>query len=73
MSWNYRIVEYADGQGFGIHEVYYNNFDDPVRMTKNPAAFTGDTVEEVREALLMARMCSIKRPIFKEPKEWTHD
>lgn len=23
MSWNYRIVEYADGSGFGLHEVYY--------------------------------------------------
>jgi hypothetical protein len=23
MSWNYRIVRYRNGEGFGLHEVFY--------------------------------------------------
>lgn len=25
MTWNYRIVRYRDGKGFGLHEVYYDD------------------------------------------------
>ncbi len=33
MTWNYRIVKYADGSGFGLHEVGYNLMGEPVSMT----------------------------------------
>ena len=70
MSWNYRIVEYADGDGFGLHEVHYNADGKEVSMTSRPAVFIGDTPEELREALMMASADARKRPVFKEPENW---
>lgn len=71
MSWNYRIVEYADGTGFGLHEVHYDKDGKEIRMTERAAGFVGDSPEEIRGSLLIARMDASKRPIFKEPHEWT--
>jgi len=71
MSWNYRIVRYADGDGFGLHEVRYDANGKAISMTSAPAGFVGDTEEDIREALLRARMDSVKRPVFDEPIEWT--
>ena len=39
MSWNYRIVEYRDGSGFGLHEVFYDDKGQPWSMTEQPASF----------------------------------
>jgi hypothetical protein len=66
MPWNYRIVKYADGDGYGLHEVYYRE-DGEYAMTENPAGFVGDTPEEVVGALMMAKMDASRRPIFEEP------
>lgn len=71
MSWNYRIVKYANGQGFGLHEVHYDKNGEEIRMTENPAAFVGDTPEDIRDALVFAKMDASRRPVFDEPKEWT--
>ena len=70
MPWNYRIVRYADGSGFGLHEVHYDCNQKEIRMSAKPAAFVGDTAEEVRGALMMARMDAIRRPVFEEPDGW---
>lgn len=70
MSWNYRIVKYADGSGFGVHEVHYNSEGKESAMTKEPAAFVGDTAEEVRSGLMMAKADADRRPVFDEPAEW---
>ncbi|MHC4868039.1 MAG: hypothetical protein ACYTEX_28540 [Planctomycetota bacterium] len=67
---NYRIVRYADGSGFGLHEVHYNEGGKVTSMTVRPVGFTGDTVEEVRGTLMMARMDAVRRPVFQEPPEW---
>ena len=73
MTWNYRIVEYACGTGFGIHEVYYNAAGKEVSMTEQPAVFVGEEPEEVRGSLMMAKMDAHRRPIFKEPDDWLED
>ena len=70
MSWNYRIVKYANGSGFGLHEVFYNAEGKEIKMTKNAAGFTGETPEDVRGGLLMAKADAHKRPIFEEPPQW---
>ena len=71
MSWNYRIVKYANGSGFGLHEVHYNPNGKETSMTKEPAAFVGDTAEEVRSGVMMAKADASKRPVFDEPAEWS--
>jgi len=70
VSWNYRIVQYADGTGFGLHEVYYNEDGTECAMTDKPAGFVGDSPEEIRGVLMMARADANKRPVFVEPDEW---
>lgn len=70
MTWNYRIVEYANGTGFGLHEVHYDKDGNAIRMTVDPAAFVGDDPTDIRGSLMMAKMDATKRPIFKEPPEW---
>lgn len=71
MSWNYRIVRYADGSGFGLHEVHYEADGTPIRMTEQPCGFAGDTAQDVQVALMRAKMDAQRRPIFDEPPEWT--
>ena len=71
MNWNYRIVRYADESGFGIHEVHYDKNGREIRMTEKPASFVGDTPEEVRDALVMAKMDASRRPVFEEPESWS--
>lgn len=70
MSWNYRIVKYADDSGYGVHEVYYNPDGSPRSMTQEPAVITGDTESEIREATSMMMADTRKRPVFEEPPGW---
>lgn len=73
MSWNYRIVKYADERkGYGLHEVFYDANGREWSMTENAIDFTCDADEGpngIRESLHMAWMDSRKRPVFEEPKE----
>lgn len=64
-------MKYADGSGFGLHEVHYDSDGKESSMTKEPAAFVGDSPEEVRSAIMMAKMDAGKRPVFDEPQEWS--
>lgn len=70
MTWNYRLVKYADGSGFGVHEVHYDSNGNEVSMTDKTVEFVGDTAEEVRSAMTMAKMDVSKRPVFNEPDDW---
>lgn len=72
MSWNYRIVKYPTG-GFGLHEVHYDKDGEPIRMTEQPAGFVADSPEELRSALMLAKMDAQRRPIFEPPERWKHD
>jgi hypothetical protein len=72
MSWNYRIMRYRNGEGFGLHEVFYDDDGLPWGMTENPARFVCGTDEGragIKGALLLARMDAIKRPVLDEPEE----
>ena len=70
MSWNYRIVKYADGSGYGLHEVYYDDYGNEEAMTENPASFVGESPEDIHGQMITARTDAIKRPIFEEPLSW---
>jgi hypothetical protein len=72
MSWNYCIVRYRNGEGFGLHEVFYDDDGLPWGMTEKPAAFVSGTDEGpagIKASLLRARVDAIKRPVFDEPEE----
>lgn len=65
------MVKYADGTGFGIHEVHYSKDGVEISMTENPATFAGDSADEVRSSLMRAKMDAGRRPVFDEPKDWS--
>ena len=59
-TWNYRVVRRPWGDGstceafLAIHEAHYEDDEErPVAVTKEPARVTGDTPEELAEALEM--------------------
>jgi len=70
MSWNYRIVKYASGKGFGLHRVRYNAEGEEMSMSELPVTFAGDTPAEVVDELVLAKMDSTRRPVFVEPAGW---
>mgnify|MGYP001604275042 CR=1 FL=1 len=74
MTWNYRIVRYRKREdGFGLHEVFYDKDGKPWGMTADPVRFACDQHEGpagIKNSLLTARVDSIKRPVFDEPKKW---
>lgn len=70
MTWNYRIVEYKNGTGFGLHEVHYNKDGEPISMTDNPAAFVGASREVVYDSLVRAKMDAMRRPVLQDRPEW---
>lgn len=49
MYWNYRVVN--TGDGFELHEVYYDVNDKPYARTKDCYVY-GDTVEELKNSLV---------------------
>lgn len=62
MTWHYGIVKHETkeaGVWFGLHEIY----TDPDSHTVDPVGFTGDTREEVIEALEMALRDAKKWPV----------
>ena len=71
MTWNYRVVKYSDGSGYGLHEIYYDDDGVEISMTKAPASFAGETPEKLQESITRAMADMLRRPIFNEPKSWT--
>jgi hypothetical protein len=65
MSWSYRIIKYADDDGYGLHEVYYDANGEVTGWTEDPSV-VGDTVKELIESLKMMRICARHRPVFEE-------
>ena len=64
--WNYRIVRYRDGSGYGLHEVHYDAYGSVVLMGARPAAFVlyededvGGIVASLERALRDAREGSV--------------
>lgn len=73
MTWNYRVVKYANGSGFGLHRVFYNADGSEKTMSESPVSFFGKTRDEVYENLCLAKMDAMKRPIFNESANWGID
>lgn len=71
--WNYRIVKYKTGDGYGLHEVYYDDVGEAWAMTKDPISF-GCDIEEGPEGVLSSIRLALQsvetRPVFDEPKKW---
>lgn len=71
--WNYRIVRYRDGSGFGLHEVYYDDAGRPFGMTENPIGFCCDSEEGsagIRGSLKLAIEGACGKAVMDEPSVW---
>lgn len=76
MTWNYRIVKYKDGSGYGLHEVFYNSKGEAYSMTEDPISFTCDTEEGsggIIYSLDLASRDAVNHGVFDEPEEWAKD
>lgn len=74
MTWNYRIVKYKNAPGWGVHEVYYNENQEPFAMTEEPCRFySDDSVRDLQKALKLAYDDAIKHPVLYEPEKWAKD
>ncbi len=76
MIWNYRIVKYIDGSGWGLHEVFYNDNGEPSSMTAEPISFVAmpnDEPNMIRDDLRDALEDATNYPILDEPEKWPED
>lgn len=60
MTWNYRVLRYADGE-FGIHEVYYDETGKPTSCTLDAVGVVGEDVAGVLEMMTRA----LKEPVLE--------
>jgi hypothetical protein len=77
MAWNYRIVRYRNGTGYGLHEVFYDADGKPTGMTEKPATFgcdaDQDPVEEIMRSLDLAYYAARKSSILDEASPWPEE
>lgn len=59
MYWNYRIIKDCDGC-FGVHEVYYNEKNEPWGATETPITFRCSKDEEPRIVIANALKKALK-------------
>lgn len=72
-TWNYRLVRYQKGLGYGLHEVHYDGEGLPWAMTTDPIHFScGDEEgpEGVIHRLTVALKDAMERDVFDEPTIW---
>lgn len=65
-TWNYRILEYPDGRGYGLHEVYYDDTGKEESATLCAVSFTCDADEGrsgIIESLTLALRDATNRPV----------
>lgn len=60
----YRVVRYADGSGFGLHEIIYTG-NKPARLGK-PVTFLGDSAEFVLDDIQSARLEASRASVVNE-------
>jgi len=70
MTWNYRVVRYNKTGEYALHEVFYDADGKENAMSEEPAAFIGESPEDVFEALTMALASVQKHPVFDVPETW---
>ena len=69
MSWNYRIIRYANGD-LGLHEVHYDDDGKPEQRTTEPAGFVasaGEGVDGIDDALSAALEDIATHPVLDDP------
>ncbi len=68
MPWRYRVMRHDEGAKeppyLAIHEVY----SDPPGWTTNPATVGGESIEELREVLIMMRRALAEPVLDYEPE-----
>lgn len=69
--WNIRIVKYANGSGYGLHEVYYDDDGKETSMTLNPISFHEEELGDLHWSITRAADDAKARPVFDEPTEWS--
>lgn len=62
MSWNYRILAQKDGDGLylQVHEVYYNEENEPTSCTINPITIGGSDLKSIYWSLKHMMMAKNK-------------
>jgi hypothetical protein len=69
--WNNRVMRHTDTFGvpyYTIHEVYYDDSDQPEGWTSTPIYPSGTTINELR-AELNQMLASLDKPILDYPSE----
>ncbi len=63
--WNHRVVKRKVGDefSFGIHEVFYNDYDEVTSYTVEPVAVDCESVADLREILTWMLSC-LDNPIL---------
>jgi hypothetical protein len=69
IHFNWRIVKYSNGTGFGLHEVYYND-DNSLRSMSARPFHVGDPADEIRQAAMMANADAHRQPVLEQPTGW---
>ncbi len=67
MNWNYRIIKYEDQEGYGLHEIYYED-DRAVSRTENPIIACGNDEgpDGIIKSLKMALNDVENKPYLKD-------
>jgi hypothetical protein len=67
MRWNYRVIRHtgvsAESAYFAIHEVFYDEKDEPASCTSKSIDVSGETVEEMRSSL-QRMLQALDKPIL---------
>lgn len=73
MTWNYRVIkqEHPEGTTYAIYEVYYDEQDNILFISKDPMNPHGETITELQNDLKHMRQ-ALKKPILDmdEVLEW---
>lgn len=67
MTWNYRVVriDFEDESEYGIYEVYYDAFGQPIARTENPIAALGEDMNELRHTMY-AMSVALDEPVLTD-------
>lgn len=63
--WNYRIIRHAPVSGVGfvsyaIHEVHYDDHDNPIAVSENPLRLVADSPEDLAADLKLMQEAASK-------------
>lgn len=70
MNWNYRIIrtnERGLGELFSLHEVFYDDSDQPTSRTTDPIDFGSyESPDELRKAITLAAADAVNRDVLDD-------